>query len=52
MFYIRDPKEEINFHDRSTIFYFKNKNKHDSKLHQYSYILKKLPYKHSTHDTN
>ena len=51
-FYICDPKEEINFHDRSTIFYFKNKNKHDSKLHQYSYILKKLPYKHSKRDTN
>ena len=50
-FYIDDPKEEINFPDRSTIFYFKNKNKHDSKLHQYSYILKKLPYKHSKHDT-
>ena len=26
-FYIGDPKEEINFPDRSTIFYFKNKNK-------------------------
>ena len=51
-FYIYDPKEEINFYDRSTIFYFKNKNKHDSKLHQYSYILKKLPYKRSKHNTN
>ena len=50
-FYIDDPKEEINFPDRSTIFYFKNKNKHDSKLHQYSYILKKLSYKRSKHDT-
>ena len=50
-FYIDDPKEKIDFPDRTTIFYFKNKNKHDSKLHQYSYILKKLPYKRSKHDT-
>ena len=49
-FYIDDPKEKIDFPDRTTIFYFKNKNKHDSKLHQYSYILKKLPYKRSKHD--
>ena len=49
-FYIDDPKEKIDFPDRTTIFYFKNKNKHDSKLHQYSYILKKLPYKRSKHN--
>ena len=49
-FYINDPKEKIDFPDRTTIFYFKNKNKHDSKLHQYSYILKKISYKHSKHN--
>ena len=47
--YINNSKEKIDFSDRSIIFYLKNKNKPDSKLHQYSYILKKLPYKHSKH---
>ena len=49
-FYIDDPKEKINLPDRTTIFFLKNKDKHDSKLHEYSYILKKLPYKRSKHD--
>ena len=45
--FVNDPKEKIDFPDRTTIIYLKNKNKHDSKLHQYSYVTKKLGYKHS-----
>ena len=48
--FIKNPKEKIDFPDRTTIFYFKNKNKHDSKLHQHSYITKKIAYKHSKHN--
>ena len=47
-FFVNDLKEKIDFPDRTTIFYFKNKNNHNSKLHQYSYITKKkIAYKHS-----
>ena len=46
-FFVNDLKEKIYFPDRTTIFYFKNKNNHNSKLHQYSYFTKKLEYKHS-----
>ena len=46
-FFVNDLKEKIYFPDRTTIFYFKNKNNHNSKLHQYSYFAKKLEYKHS-----
>ena len=49
-FFINDPKEEMPLPNRTTIFYLKNKNKYDSKAHQYSYVLKKLPYKHSKHN--
>ena len=44
--------EEIPLPNRTTIFYLKNKNKHETKSHQYSYVLKKLPYKHSKHSKN
>ena len=46
-FFLKDSKEKIDFRDRTTIFYFKNKNNHNSKLHQYSYFTKRLSYKHS-----
>ena len=50
VFFVNNPKEKIDFPDRTTIFYFKNKNNHNSNLHQYSYITKKIAYKHSKHN--
>ena len=48
--YVDDPKEKINFSERETIFYFKNKNTHGSKHQQLNYMNKKLKYKHSKHN--
>ena len=37
--YVDDPKEEFNFSNRKTIFYFRNKNIHDRKKHQINLVI-------------
>ena len=49
-FYIDIPEKEIDLPDRTTVVYLKNKNNHNSHLHQYSYLTKKLQYKHTKHN--
>ena len=51
MFLYKDQEpiiRDLETYDRITVFYLKNKNKHDVKKHTSAYIKNRVPYKNST----